>query len=102
MRIEVRRTTLVSALVIGALAVTAAVVRATDWPMWGHGPSRNMVSDEKGLPDSFDAGKYKPGTEEIDMATTKNVLWVAKLGSQAYGNPTVAGGKVFVGTNNES
>jgi outer membrane protein assembly factor BamB len=102
MRIEVRRTTLISALVIGAMAVTAAVVRATDWPMWGHGPSRNMVSDEKGLPDSFDAGKYKPGTEEIDMATTKNVRWVAKLGSQAYGNPTVAGGKVFVGTNNES
>src|ERR1051325_11125215 len=36
------------------------------------------------------------------MATTKNVRWVAKLGSQAYGNPTVSGGKVFVGTNNES
>jgi outer membrane protein assembly factor BamB len=36
------------------------------------------------------------------MATTKNVKWVVKLGSQAYGNPTVAGGKVFVGTNNES
>ena len=36
------------------------------------------------------------------MATTRNVKWVAKLGSQAYGNPTIAGGKVFVGTNNES
>ena len=36
------------------------------------------------------------------MATTKNVRWVAKLGSQAYGNPTISGGKVFVGTNNES
>ena len=34
------------------------------------------------------------------MATTKNVKWVAKLGSQTYGNPVVANGKVFVGTNN--
>ena len=27
--------------------------------------------------------------------------WVAKLGSQTYGNPVVAGGQVYVGTNNE-
>ncbi|KAB2667587.1 MAG: PQQ-binding-like beta-propeller repeat protein, partial [Verrucomicrobia bacterium] len=39
---------------------------------------------------------------EIDLATTKNVKWVVKLGSQSYGNPVVAGGKVFTGTNNES
>ena len=31
----------------------------------------------------------------------QNVKWVAELGSQTYGNPTVAGGVVFVGTNNE-
>src|ERR1051326_5234259 len=36
------------------------------------------------------------------MSTTKNVKWVGKLGSQSYGNVTVAGGKVFVGTNNDS
>ena len=29
------------------------------------------------------------------------VVWKADLGSRAYGGPTVAGGKVFVGTNNE-
>src|SRR5437870_6991441 len=61
-----------------------------------------MYSDEKGLPDRFDPGKPKPGTEEIDMSTTKNVKWVAKLGSQSYGNCTVAGGKVYVGTNNDN
>jgi len=102
MILKLRRLTIVSAITVSALAITAAVVRATDWPMWGHNASRNMVSDETGLPESFEAGKYKQGSEEIDMATTKNVRWVAKLGSQAYGNPTVAGGKVFVGTNNES
>ena len=40
----------------------------------------------------------------IDWNTTnpaKNVLWSAELGSRAYGGPIVAGGKVFVGTNNE-
>ena len=42
------------------------------------------------------------GTEDIDMSTTKNVKWVAKIGSQSYGTPTIAGGKVLIGTNNES
>src|SRR6185503_3981790 len=61
-----------------------------------------MYSPEKGLPAKFDPGKFKSGTEEVDLKTTKNVKWVAKLGSQSYGNTTVAGGKVFVGTNNDS
>src|SRR6266849_4907237 len=93
------RSTVLAVLLLGALTVLAG---AGDWPMWGHDSSRNMVSDEKGLPVSFVAGQFKSGSEEIDMATTKNVRWVAKLGSQSYGNPTVAVGKVFVGTNNEA
>ena len=60
-----------------------------DWPMWGGTPDRNMVSQAKGLPG------------EWDVKTKKNVKWVAQLGSQSYGNPVVAGGMVFVGTNNE-
>ena len=36
-----------------------------------------------------------------DIKTGKNVKWVAKLGSQTYGNPVVAGGQVYVGTNND-
>ena len=35
-----------------------------------------------------------------DAAEGKRVLWTAELGSQTYGNPVIAGGKVFVGTNN--
>jgi outer membrane protein assembly factor BamB len=35
-----------------------------------------------------------------DTATGENVRWVAELGSYSYGGPVVAGGKVFVGTNN--
>jgi outer membrane protein assembly factor BamB len=60
-----------------------------DWPMWGGTPDRNMVSDMKGLP------------TEWDIKTGKNVKWAAELGSQTYGNPVVAEGMVFVGTNNE-
>jgi outer membrane protein assembly factor BamB len=60
-----------------------------NWPMWGGTPDRNMVSNMKGLPG------------EWDIKTGKNVKWVAKLGSQSYGNPVVADGMVFVGTNNE-
>jgi outer membrane protein assembly factor BamB len=48
-----------------------------------------MVSAAKGLP-----GKW-------DVKTKENVKWMAELGSQTYGNPTVAGGRVYVGTNNE-
>jgi len=57
--------------------------------MWGGTPDRNMVSAMKGLPTTW------------DVKTKKNVKWVAELGSQAYGNPVVAGGMIFVGTNNE-
>jgi len=86
-----------------ALAASGLVALAEDWPQWGgNDPGRNMYSTAKGLPDRFEPGKMKTGTEEIDLATTKNVKWVVKLGSQSYGNPVVAGGKVFVGTNNES
>jgi outer membrane protein assembly factor BamB len=60
-----------------------------EWPMWGGTPDRNMVSNMKGLP------------AEWDVKTKKNIKWVAELGSQSYGNPVVAGGMVFVGTNNE-
>ena len=60
-----------------------------DWPMWGGTPDRNMISNMKGLPTSW------------DVKNKKNVKWVAQLGSQTYGNVVVAGGIVFVGTNNE-
>ena len=82
--------------------LTAVPTNAEDWPQWGRTQGRNMYSPAKGLPVEFNAGKFKQGTDNVDLATTKNVKWVAKLGSQSYGNVTVAGGKVFVGTNNEN
>ena len=62
---------------------------AGDWPMWGGRPDRNMVSDAMGIPAHW------------DLKTGKNIKWIAAIGSQSYGNPTISGGKVFVGTNNQ-
>lgn len=45
-----------------------------------------MVSEEKGLPDSF------------DVASGKNILWTFDLAAPAFGNPAVANGRVFVGS----
>ena len=86
-------------LAVASLAVPAL---AGEWPMWGGTPSRNMVAAAQGIPDDIHSGKFIPKTETIDPKTTKNVKWVVKLGSQTYGTPVVSGGRVFVGTNNES
>lgn len=91
-----------NACIFFAIVLSIGVTFAADWPEWGGHPNRNMYSPEKNLPDHFDPGKPKSGSEEIDPATTKNVKWIAKLGSQSYGNVTVSGGKVFIGTNNEN
>ncbi|MCX7047551.1 MAG: PQQ-binding-like beta-propeller repeat protein [Candidatus Sumerlaeota bacterium] len=71
---------------------------AADWPQWGGRPGRNMVSDEKNLPDSFVPGDSGTAGTGINLATAQNVRWAEKLGSYIYGNPTVSGGKIFVGT----
>ena len=71
-------------LLSAALLSAGLLARAEDWPQWGgNDPGRNFYSSAKGLPDRFEPGKLKSGTEEIDMATTKGVKWAVKLGSQS-------------------
>ena len=81
--------------------VVISMASADDWPIWGKDYSRNMVSEETGICFDFEPGELK-ADETVDHSTTKNIKWVGKLGSQAYGNVTVGEGKVMVGTNNES
>jgi len=77
-------------LAAGALTTSAfSDPGGKEWPMWGGTPDRNMVSAMKGVPTTW------------DLKTKKNIKWVADVGSQAYGNPVVAGGYVLIGTNNE-
>ncbi len=81
-----RRVWLPAGLLI--LLLESAAGLAGDQPQWGQRWSRNMVSDERGLPDRFDP---KTGT---------NVKWSVPLGTECYATPVVAGGKVLIGTNN--
>ena len=69
--------------------VATRFIAGGDWPMWGRTLTRNMVSDATGLP------------AEWDTDTGLNVKWVAALGSTSYGNPVIADGKIFIGTNND-
>jgi outer membrane protein assembly factor BamB len=69
-----------------AVPVTGRLV--ADRAQWGQRWSRNMASDEHGLPESFDS------------ATGRNVKWVARLGTETHSTPVVAQGRVFIGTNN--
>jgi len=86
-------------LIAGILAGWCGLAWAQDWPQWGGTEQRNMASQQKGLPAWFYPGEKRPDGSGIDLATTRNVKWVARLGSHALGSPTVSGGKVFVGTN---
>ena len=74
--------------IMTAACAFTGVLPAADQPQWGERFSRNMVSDEKGLPVSF------------EPETGKNIRWIAELGTETYATPVVAGGRVYIGTNN--
>jgi outer membrane protein assembly factor BamB len=70
----------------------ALVLGADDYPMFGRTNTRNMTNPtEKNISDMW---SVKRGKE-------MGVKWKAVLGGNAYGGPVIAGGRVFVGTNND-
>ena len=71
---------------------------AGDWPQFGGSDEHNIVSSERGLPDTFDLGKKTAGGEDPDPATMQNVRWVAKLGTMTSSSPVVAGGRIIIGS----
>lgn len=73
-----------------AILLLATSIYAQQEAMWGFTPDRNLVSDEKNLPTSWDAG------------SGENIKWQASLGAQSYGGPVMLGGKIFMGTNNQN
>jgi outer membrane protein assembly factor BamB len=99
---NIKKGSALSKALLFSLSLLALPLAAGDWPQWGNTLDKNMVSDAKDLPVEWSPGKKKEGTEEFDLATAKNVKWIAKIGSQCYGNPTVSNGKIFIGTNNTS
>ena len=71
-----------------------------EWPQWGGTRVRNNVPNVENLPESWNIGKFDRRSGKWDGTKAANIRWFSNLGSQTYGNPVVAGGKVFVGTNN--
>ncbi|HID77240.1 MAG TPA: pyrrolo-quinoline quinone [Planctomycetaceae bacterium] len=83
-----------------AVGLMAGVAWSGDRPQWGEYGTRNNVSAEKNLPEWFDPGQVDPATGDVDLTTTRNVKWVARLGGRTHGTPVIAEGRVLVGTSN--
>jgi len=94
--VGITRTTTAVTEVHAAAANDPAQAGKSDHTMFGGTSDRNMVnSADKGL-------KFPTEFHIDDPAWVKEwLLWRSELGSRAYGGPIIAGGKVFVGTNND-
>ena len=88
-----------AAAAVALIAGLSACAFAQDWTQWGGSQGRNMATPASPLPRAFEPGSQRTNPPQ---PPSKNVAWVARLGSETYGNPTVADGRVFVGTNNAS
>ncbi len=71
-----------------AMMVQTSWAQGQDSPQWGEKFSRNMISGETGLPESF------------NIETGKNVKWAVSVGTNNYASPVIAKGKVLIGANN--
>ena len=75
-------------------------VGPNDWSMWGGSSIRNNTPDAKNIPAEWKAGEFDADTGAWKNKSAQNIKWVAPLGFKSYGNPVVANGHVYVGTNN--
>jgi outer membrane protein assembly factor BamB len=63
-------------------------VRPHDWPQLGGTSLRNATPVGRNIPTNW------------DLETGQNIKWSVKLGSQTYGSPVIANGRIFISTNN--
>lgn len=78
----------------------ASGVKPADWAQWGGTPLRNNVPPGKNIPSEWNPGGFDSKTGEWQKSKAQNIKWTTRLGSQSYGNPVVANGKIYVGSNN--
>ncbi|MAR10446.1 MAG: serine/threonine protein kinase [Blastopirellula sp.] len=71
-----------------------------DWAQWGGSSIRNNVPFGKDIPITWNTGEFDRKTGEWIKDEAFNIKWVSRVGSQTYGNPVVADGRVYIGTNN--
>ena len=83
------------------LPVSAAEIKSGgDWAQWGGNSYRNNTPVGVDICREWDCGRFDRKTGEWISDNAENIKWVARVGSQTYGNPVVADGQVYVGTNN--
>jgi len=70
-----------------ALLVAAPSLLAENWPFW-RGPSRQGISEEKGLP--------------LNWSADSNVAWKTEIPGDAWSSPIVHGDRIFVTTATEN
>ena len=98
---RIRPKTLI-ALVLVTFSMVPAWLIAADWPMFGRDNTRNAVSTEKNPPtfwrvvDTTDIKRVLLPRDQF----SRNIKWTAQLGSNTAGDPVVANGHVWIGTNN--
>jgi outer membrane protein assembly factor BamB len=78
------------------------VIKPGDWNQWGGTSLRNNTPIGTGIVTDWAPGDFDRKTGEWKPSSAKNIKWVGTLGSQTYGNPVVASGKVWLGTNNSN
>ncbi len=66
------------------------VAQAADQPQWGQQFTRNMISAERALPDTFESGYRGQFAQAGTVGPNGNIRWVAQLGTQTYGTTVVA------------
>jgi outer membrane protein assembly factor BamB len=71
-----------------------------EWNQWGGSPVRNNTPEGHNIPTEWNVGQIDYRTGIWNSKNAKNVKWVARLGSQTYGNTVVSGGHAYIGTNN--
>ena len=71
----------------GFSATASQAITANGWPMLGGRPDRNAVV-------------FADVPIAWDLLTGENVLWQVPLGDTNFAGPSVAGGRVFIGTDN--
>lgn len=78
-------------------------IKPGDWAQWGGTSYRNNVPQTAAkIAIEWEPGSFNRITGEWHADSAKNIKWVATLGTQTYGNPVVADGRIYVGTNNGS
>ena len=81
------------------VAVAASAVHAQDWPSGVDARHAIWPPAAIGVCPIRQIGGTETDAGEVDLKSTKNVKWVARIGRRTTGSPVVSQGRVFIGTN---